>query len=261
MAEPEFFFIVPYRNRLPHLEVFMNHMEKLLEDLKYKILICHQCDNRPFNRGAMKNIGFKYVKDNYPKTYKNKTLVFNDVDNVVALKHLANWKTEKGTVKHFYGADVKKAGALGGIFSINGEDFEKTNGFPNYWAWGYEDNAMYWRVKHADLKIDYSQFSEMGTDKVVVFWHGTNRMVNEADTWSKFKLEVRKSGWKGEGLHEITGLTYEKIQARKNIIAVNIKDFKTPTLIPKLVKREPKGSFVHQDTITNYNNVFGKIFN
>ena len=54
-------FIVPYRNRAGQLNVFLNHMKYLLEDIsqnEYRIYIVHQVDNRPFNRGAMRNIGF-----------------------------------------------------------------------------------------------------------------------------------------------------------------------------------------------------------
>ena len=66
--EPDKFFIVPYRDRENQLEIFVNHMTKLMEGENYQILFIHQKDNRHFNRGAMKNIGFLYVKKKYPQT-------------------------------------------------------------------------------------------------------------------------------------------------------------------------------------------------
>ena len=83
---PEIVFIVPYRNREEHKMFFTKYMTFLLEDMpteKYRIHFVHQCDNRPFNRGAMKNIGFLAIRNMYPTQYKNITLVFHDVDNPV----------------------------------------------------------------------------------------------------------------------------------------------------------------------------------
>lgn len=80
---PKIVFIVPYRDRKLQLDFFNRHMKYIMEDVpkeQYRILIVHQCDSRSFNRGALKNIGFNIVRDLYPKTYRNITLVFNDLD-------------------------------------------------------------------------------------------------------------------------------------------------------------------------------------
>ena len=57
---PDKIFIVPYRNREPHKMVFNLVMKEILKEINYKIIYVHQKDNRPFNRGAIKNIGFLY---------------------------------------------------------------------------------------------------------------------------------------------------------------------------------------------------------
>ena len=143
---PKLIFIVPYRDREQQLLFFQRQMQYILEDYdenECKIIISHQYDQRSFNCGAMKNIGFLIAKQLYPTTYQNITLVFNDVDTMPINKNFIQFETQKGVVKHFYGFKH----TLGGIVSINAKDFEQINGFPNFWAWGYEDNLFYERVK------------------------------------------------------------------------------------------------------------------
>ena len=77
---PKIIFIVPYRSRMQeanHFKIYMNRY--IMEDYKegdYQIFFVHQFDSRPFNRGAMKNIGFIAMKEKYPEDYKNITFVF-----------------------------------------------------------------------------------------------------------------------------------------------------------------------------------------
>ena len=61
----ELIIIVPYRDREQHKFYFDRHMKYILENYDYEIIFVHQKDNRPFNRGGMKNIGFLYAKNKY----------------------------------------------------------------------------------------------------------------------------------------------------------------------------------------------------
>jgi hypothetical protein len=147
-VDPKIVFVVPYRDRREHLLYFAKHMTQILSDIPkkdYKILLVHQNDTRGFNRGAIKNIGFMYIKHLYPTTYQTMTIVFNDVDTMPRKKGFVNYNTKPGVIRHYCGFTF----TLGGIVCINAGDFEKLNGFPNLWAWGFEDNMLQQRATSA----------------------------------------------------------------------------------------------------------------
>jgi len=214
---PKIIFIVPYRDRKEHLDHFQSHMKIILEDYEpgsFKFIFAHQCDKRTFNRGAMKNIGFLAVKTMYPNDYKKITLVFNDVDCMPVRKNLINYETINGVVKHFYGFTY----TLGGIFSITGADFEKLNGFPNFWGWGYEDNMMQKRVEKGRLIIDRSIFFNINDiDNIIQLTHGVTRDMNKTD-FEKFATNTN------DGINNISALKYT-IDDKTNFI--NITHFTT----------------------------------
>lgn len=181
-ALPQVVFVVPYRNRPQHKFFFSNYITSILKgsDLEssYEIYFSHQCDGRAFNRGATKNIGFLAVKEKYPNDYQNMTFVFNDIDTI-PFSNIFDYRTTSGTVKHFYGFKY----ALGGIVSILGKDFEKTNGYPNFWGWGMEDNVLQKRCEAAGLKIDRSQFYPIGSPDILQLFDGVSRLINKKDPW------------------------------------------------------------------------------
>jgi hypothetical protein len=173
---PKIVFIVPYRDRNEHKTFFTTYIHHIMEDYprsSWDYFFVHQKDSRPFNRGAMKNIGFLAMKYRYPNDYKNITFVFNDVDTLPYTKNVLPYDTEFGVVKHYYGFYF----ALGGIFSIKGGDFELTNGFPNFWAWGGEDNYMQDRVISTGLRIDRSTFYTIGSSAILQMVDGFKRLI------------------------------------------------------------------------------------
>jgi hypothetical protein len=179
---PQKIFIIPYRSRENQKAEFLKHMrENILADEpadSYEIYFAHQCDARPFNRGAMKNIGFIAMRQKYPADYRKITFIFHDVDTMPSEKTLFDYETVPGVVKHFYGY----AFALGGMFSIKGADFERSLGFPNFWGWGLEDNMMQDRCLKIGLTIDRTQFYHMRDPRIIRAFDGFERIISIRDT-------------------------------------------------------------------------------
>ena len=199
---PKVVFIIPYRDRMEHKEFFTVYMKHVLEDIPktdYEIYFVEQKNTLPFNRGAMKNIGFLALRYKYPNDYKNITFVFNDVDTVPYSKNIIDYETTPGIVKHFYGFKF----ALGGIFSIKGEDFERTNGFPNFWAWGGEDNYMQKRVEYTGLYIDRSIFFNILDKNILQLCDGVKRLICRKEAATVVNMTT------SDGLVTIRNLNYE----------------------------------------------------
>ena len=159
----------------------------------------HQVDDRPFNRGAMKNIGFLAIREKYPNNYRDITLVFNDVDILPYDKNVFHYDTQPGMIKHFYGYDY----ALGGCFSIKGGDFERLNGFPNYWAWGQEDNCIQHRAMKLGIPIDRRNFFKIGDHNVLQLFDGLGRTIMKGD------IERTRADSGSDGIRSIRELNIE----------------------------------------------------
>ena len=195
---PKKVFIVPYRNRPQQKFFFSKYMTFLLEDLhEYDVYFSHQSDSRHFNRGATKNIGFMAMKQKYPNHYKNMTFIFNDVDTMPFHK-IFDYETVPGTIKHYYGFKY----TLGGIVVIKGGDFERINGYPNFWGYGFEDNCLQKRADLFRLKIDRTQFYPIGSPNILQLFDGISRIINKNDPWRM------KNDNGSDGLRTITQLRY-----------------------------------------------------
>jgi hypothetical protein len=183
-------------------------MTYILEDIPdYKIFFVEQNDNRSFNRGALKNIGFLAMKNMYPDDYKNITFVFNDVDTMPYTKGFLNYETVPGTIKHFYGFKF----ALGGIFSIKGSDFERINGFPNFWAWGFEDNLINKRALLSGISIDRSHFYPISDKNIMHLSDGLVRNVNRTD-FDAYMKDTK------EGINSISNIAYSILDSELTIL-------------------------------------------
>jgi hypothetical protein len=224
---PKLIFVVPYRDREQQYLFFRRQMAEVLSNYaphEYVIWYIHQCDQRPFNRGALKNIGIIVAQHKYPEHWADITFVFNDIDTMPFNRGYLNYETRHGAVKHFYGFEF----ALGGIVSATGADMYTINGFPNYWAWGFEDNALQARVlEKPHLNIDRSQFHPIMDKNIMYFHDGTNRQVNRQE----FDRHVEHGN---DGITTIRGLQYTETvrPGDTNGIFVDVTAFTTSTLPP-----------------------------
>lgn len=175
-------------------------LEDYIEGDDYELYFVQQNDSRPFNRGAMKNIGFLAMRDTYPDTYKDITFIFHDVDVMPYTKGLLEYEATPGSISHYYGFEF----ALGGIFAIKGADYELLNGFANYWTWGFEDNLMQNRAQRSGIHIDRTNFYKLNDMRILHISDGNQRTLNRNYMYEL----VQDSG--DNGLKTITNLNYSK---------------------------------------------------
>lgn len=140
--------LIPYRNREHQLDYYLKNTVPIIKEylVNTKIVIVEQCNNKPFNRGKILNVGFK----EYEK--KTKYFITNDVDI----------NPRKKTIIQYYLPDLKEnivkgiltstCNTLGGIIKISSFNINKVNGFPNdIWGWGCEDKALQIRTEYYNI--------------------------------------------------------------------------------------------------------------
>jgi predicted glycosyltransferase involved in capsule biosynthesis len=149
--------IIPYRNREEHLKKFLKtfpeYVSRQFPYLQYEIFVVEQKDDKPFNRGKIKNVGFDLTKDRF------NYFCFHDVDMLPVQanysypnipSHLAAEISQFG---EWEGKGLAYEYFFGGVVLFNKEDFITVNGYSNqYWGYGCEDDDLLFRVHQSGLK-------------------------------------------------------------------------------------------------------------
>lgn len=141
--------IVPYRDRVSHLDIFIPHMNEYLssEGLDYSITIVEQTDDSLFNRAKLLNVGFLETAESSDYS------AFHDVD-MVPVKPNAGYHFTKTARQVFSPTEY----SMGGISLVNNEVNFKVNGWSNsYWGWGGEDRNYAHRFANHGISLEESQ--------------------------------------------------------------------------------------------------------
>jgi hypothetical protein len=153
-------FIIPYRNRKEHLDEFIRRFTEYLKDkdIDAQFYIIHQINPKEFNRGAMNNIGFLEVC----KTRPDGLFIFHDVDTYPTYWGSIQYDTKPNEIRHPIG---QKNHNLGLVACFWKNEYEKVNGFPNYWGWGIEDVTIMYRAKKLNIIIDENNIVDLNNSK------------------------------------------------------------------------------------------------
>ena len=192
--------IVPYRDREAQKDIFIPHMKAFLEKkaIPYKIIICEQSDDgRPFNRGAIINIGFLESRCILENINNDITYCFHDVDTIPVKDTCIYELADRNSVYHPYGVDT----SLGGIIFLTSEAIAASNGFPNnYWGWGLEDVCLMARLQVCGLRIDRTNFEWIGAE---ILFNKISAIEN-TKVWPKSDIEIIKALYYYEAEHRET---------------------------------------------------------
>ncbi|XP_014252790.1 beta-1,4-N-acetylgalactosaminyltransferase bre-4-like [Cimex lectularius] len=148
--------IVPYRDRVEQLSVFLANMHPYLQRqlIDYGIFIIEQAGIGDFNRAMLLNVGFVEALG----LREFDCFIFHDVD--LLPEDDRNLYTCPDQPRHMsvavdvFNYRLPYSDIFGGVSAMTKEQFEKVNGFSNmFWGWGGEDDDMATRIKVAGYHI------------------------------------------------------------------------------------------------------------
>lgn len=159
--------VVPYRDRYEHFCRFVPHIKNCFDRdsinrlISYNLIFVEQEYGMPFNRGALKNIGFMIAMKKNSADY----VCFHDID------YLPIWVDysypDLPTSLAWFGAETRLVDPghsdtvvyhnletfFGGAVLFPIHHFLSVNGYSNdYWGWGYEDGDIQKRLQYKGIQ-------------------------------------------------------------------------------------------------------------
>jgi hypothetical protein len=217
-------FIIPYRNRKEHLDEFIKRFTEYLKDkdIDAQFYIIHQMNPKEFNRGALNNIGFLEVC----KIRPDGLFIFHDVDTYPTYWGSIQYDTKPGEFKR----PVMNSSPenLGLICSCWKDEFKKANGFANYWGWGFEDSALYYRAKKQGIYINENNIINYKDTRYVINLEHYRNIENQHFNCSKNGTLFEKEKLTGDSSNGLSNLEYDILSSfelvpRFTVINVDFK--------------------------------------
>jgi hypothetical protein len=144
--------IVPYRDRQEHVQMFLPHVvayfarDKLDRFIDYAIHIVEQAPGKPFNRGLLKNAGFRIARETCDY------VCFHDVDYLPLWADYSYTPSPTRLIWHGLKERENPETFFGGVVAFPNDAFARVNGYSNgYWGWGLEDFELGLRCDIAGL--------------------------------------------------------------------------------------------------------------
>ena len=157
MEDYDSIIVIPYRNRLEHLNYFLENTYPLIKKNmnNCKIIIIEQDGEELFNRGKLLNIGFK-IYNNKSKYFITQDVDINPCEKVI--NELYNKELENDEILGILNSPCI---TLGGITKFSNKLLFEINGFPNnLWGWGVEDKVLHNRAVFYNKKIIYNYYAK-----------------------------------------------------------------------------------------------------
>lgn len=172
--------IVPYRNRLEHLNRFLICIKTYLNlrKINYEIIVVNQDDAKQFNRGMSLNIGFVEAKK-----LKCDYVVFHDVDMLpVDVDYSYSDIPLHLATDFILQKDEKNREVFdqyfGGVTMFTVQDFIKIDGYSNkYWGWGYEDDDLLLRCERKGIELNTLRLKNYGRKGKTLKFNGIDAYV------------------------------------------------------------------------------------
>ncbi|XP_013421591.1 uncharacterized protein LOC106181686 [Lingula anatina] len=153
-ARSRVIIIIPYRDRWPHLLMWLDHYHPILRRqlVDYRVVVVEQYGNGTFNKGLIMNAAYREMRQRMDFD----CVIFHDID--MLLENDNNMYLCSSQPRHLSPAVSKFDYKLpydelvGGVLMFPLSHFEMVNGYSNnYWGWGGEDDDMTNRIFNKGL--------------------------------------------------------------------------------------------------------------